>query len=266
MSTPQILFLPHGGGPLPLLGDPAHREMVEHLARLSTELVRPSAILLISAHWEAPVATLTSAAQPPLIYDYSGFPAESYAITYPAPGHPPLAERLCDRLIQHGITARLDGERGFDHGLFVPLKLLYPAADIPCVQLSLLSSLDPAHHLQIGAALAELQEEKLLILGSGFSFHNMRAFFEQPTSPTTQRQNEAFEVWLKETLTDRNLTESARTQRLIHWSEAPSARFCHPREEHLLPLLICYGAAQRPCSQADALTVLGRKTSSYLWR
>ncbi|MGD8356752.1 MAG: class III extradiol ring-cleavage dioxygenase [Lysobacterales bacterium] len=267
----RILFLSHGGGPLPLLGDEGHREMVDGLQRIAaTRLARPSAILVISAHWEAGVPTLTGGAQPPIIYDYYGFPEESYHITYPCPGAPELAQAVHGALGEAGFEPMLDAERGFDHGLFVPLKLMYPEADIPCVQLSLLGSLDPDEHLRMGAALARLQQdglrhENLLVIGSGFSFHNMRAFFGQDTRET-RRQNEAFETWLIETCSSSDLGEDERARRLANWAKAPHARYCHPREEHLLPLHVCYGMAGAACSEYFEMEIMNKKASVYLWR
>ena len=180
-ANPRVLFLSHGGGPLPLLGDPAHREMVENLQIIAGRIAKPTAILVISAHWEERVATLTSGAKPALIYDYYGFPEKSYEIEYPCPGEPALADQVQRLLTEAGIEARLDAQRGFDHGLFVPLKIMYPEADIPCIQLSLVKGLDPAEHIRIGKALAGLRQEGLLVIGSGFSFHNMKAFFTPDT-------------------------------------------------------------------------------------
>lgn len=263
-ARPRALFLSHGGGPLPLLGDAGHQEMVECLQSIAAQQPRPSAIVLISAHWEAEVATITSGRSPGLIDDYYGFPEESYAIQYPCPGEPQLAERIHALLDQAGIASRLDAERGFDHGLFVPLKLMYPKADIPCVQLSLLASLDPAEHLAIGQALASLGDERLLVIGSGFSFHNLSAFF-RPETPESAAMNTAFEQWLSETCTSPDLDEAERSRQLTHWADAPSARFCHPREEHLLPLHVCYGRAASRCSEAFELRILGKASSMYLW-
>ena len=261
----QILFLSHGGGPLPLLGDAAHREMVTSLQDIAAKhLARPRAILVISAHWEERVPTLTSGIQPPLIYDYYGFPPESYTITYPCPGAPELAATVHGALVAAGLEVQLDDTRGFDHGLFVPLKLMYPEADIPCFQLSLLQSLDPTEHLRMGAALADLDEDDLLVIGSGFSFHNLRAFFG-PVTPESRAQNEAFETWLLEAMTSRDLAESERAQRLIDWSRAPAARYCHPREEHLLPLHVCYGMAGSACNEHFELDIMHKKASFYLW-
>jgi len=262
--TTDVLFLSHGGGPMPLLGDPDHREMVERLTELAGRLRRPSAILVISAHWEASVPTITSGANPELIYDYYGFPPESYEITYPCPGEPALAQQVHQALEQAGIAARLDDRRGFDHGLFVPLKLMYPQADIPCVQLSLVDSLDAEAHLAIGRALQALDVPNLLVIGSGFSFHNMKAFFG-PSTPEIEARNLAFEAWLEATCCDTGLTEAQRTERLVHWERAPHARFCHPREEHLLPLHVCYGLAGRPSEPPIVATILRKKAGMFHW-
>lgn len=264
-TTTDVLFLSHGGGPMPLLGDPDHREMVERLTEIAGQLRKPSAILVISAHWEEAVPTITSGANPSLIYDYSGFPPESYDIEYPCPGEPALARQIHQVLEQAGMSARLDDRRGFDHGTFVPLKLMYPKADIPCVQLSLVNSLDAATHLAMGRALQALDVDDLLVIGSGFSFHNMQAFFA-PGTPDIQARNQAFEAWLEETCTAREIEEAERAERLAHWDRAPHARFCHPREEHLLPLHVCYGLAERPSEAHISATILGKKSGMFYWR
>ena len=142
--------------------------------------------------------------------------------------------------------------------------LMYPNADIPCIQVSLQQSLNPLAHLQLGQALAFLDQEGLLILGSGFSFHNMQAFFRQGAGIPHAR-NMAFETWLKETLSNSDLSEAERWERLLNWELAPNARYCHPREEHLLPLLVCYGVAPRPCARVETVTVLGKQASSFIW-
>jgi aromatic ring-opening dioxygenase catalytic subunit (LigB family) len=258
------MFLSHGGGPLPLLGDPAHEEMVEGLQSIAAAIERPRAIIVVSAHWEARVATITSAARPTIIYDYFGFPPESYEIEYPASGNPGLASQLRSRLQNTGITAELDGDRGFDHGLYIPLKIMYPEADIPCIQLSLLDSLDPADHVALGEAMSGIGGDGVLVIGSGFSFHNLKAFFSSDASLPDQR-NEAFERWLVETCTAGDLEEAERTRRLLAWERAPHARYCHPREEHLLPLHVCYGMTKRAAAAVRELSILGKKASFYLW-
>ncbi|WP_317932219.1 class III extradiol ring-cleavage dioxygenase [Halioxenophilus sp. WMMB6] len=266
MSTqPTTLFLSHGGGPLPLLGDPGHREMVTTLKQIAGELSKPKAILLISAHWEATLPTITASPKPGLIYDYYGFPEESYHIQYPSPGEPQLAGKILQALRKSGIAAQMDDQRGFDHGMFVPLTILYPQADIPCVQLSLVNSMSAEQHLQIGRALRSLQHEGLLVIGSGFSFHNLPAFFSAADASSTNK-NLQFEAWLIETCSAPQLSEEQRYQRLLEWHKAPYARYCHPREEHLLPLHVCYGLNSRAADQQFHPTILGKKSSFFLWR
>jgi aromatic ring-opening dioxygenase catalytic subunit (LigB family) len=141
----QIVYFSHGGGPLPILGDPSHKAMVDFMHQLPSRLRKPDVILVISAHWEESAATLLGAQTPPMFYDYYGFPDEAYEITYPAPGSPELANRVAGLLSKSNIPARIDPQRGFDHGLFIPLKLMYPQADVPSLQLSLLRGLNPAH-------------------------------------------------------------------------------------------------------------------------
>jgi aromatic ring-opening dioxygenase catalytic subunit (LigB family) len=260
----SVLYLSHGGGPLPLLGDKAHQRMVSTLKEISSQLRRPDAIIVISAHWEERQATVTTGAAPSLLYDYYGFPEASYSIEYPAPGSPELAQRVLSRLQDQGIEASASDRRGFDHGLFVPLKILYPDAEIPCIQLSLINNLDPQQHIQLGSALSGLLEENLLFIGSGFSFHNLRAFFSPQTSES-QALNNAFETWLIDTCGNPQLSEQERERRLTHWADAPGARFCHPREEHLLPLHVCYGLAGVAADKTFHIEVMGKQASMYLW-
>jgi len=259
-----ILYFPHGGGPLPLLGEPRHAAMVDFLRGVPQTLDKPEAIVVVSAHWEETLVSVTAGTSPPMIFDYYGFPDETYEYSYPAPGHPELASRVHRLLGGAGIESRLDVERGFDHGLFVPLMLMYPAADIPCIQLSLHASLDAALHIRIGKALAALRDEKLLVLGSGFSFHNLRELTSKRDAVVDTR-NLAFEDWLAQTLTDAKLKESERERRLATWTEAPDARFCHPREEHLLPLQVCYGIAGGPAALVFREPVVGFTASAFRW-
>ena len=258
------LFISHGGGPMPLLGDPGHQALLDRLKEFRNFLPKPSAILVISAHWEEAVPAITSGNNPGLIYDYYGFPQEAYEVQYPAPGEPELANRIHQTLAQAGIESRLDDQRGFDHGMFVPLKMMFPQADIPVVQLSLASSLDPERHLAMGEALKGLDWDNLLVVGSGFSFHNMRAFFAAPSQEVTDL-NQGFERWLLETCTG-DLSEAERRQRLVNWDQAPGARFCHPREEHLLPLHVCYGLASRVASGAYPAKILGKDSGMFHWQ
>lgn len=260
----RALYLSHGGGPLPLLGDDAHAGMVSCLKQIAATIEKPSAIIVVSAHWEAANAAVTSGESPGLIYDYSGFPPESYEIEYPCPGNPPLAKAIAGQLEKAGIKVSADNARGFDHGLFVPLKIMYPEADIPCVQLSLIKGLDPAAHIALGRALQALADRSILLVGSGFSFHNMRAFFT-PDTENSRSANHSFERWLVSTCSDTNISEDERAERLMAWQGAPFARYCHPREEHLLPLHVCYGFAGAACSKAYELQILHKESSMYLW-
>lgn len=260
----RSVYVSHGGGPLPLLGDPAHRELVDHLKNMAVMIARPAAIIVVSAHWEEEQVTITSHSAPPLIYDYYGFPEQSYRISYPVAGHPELAGQIATALAREGIPAQLDNHRGFDHGLFVPLKIMYPDANIPCVQLSLAKGLDPALHIRIGEVLATLDLPDVLVMGSGYSFHNMKVLLSS-MSEQDAAMNQAFEAWLIDCCSSQSLSETQRRAQLENWSQAPFARFCHPREEHLLPLHVCYGVAGRACRQVFELTVSGEKISSYLW-
>jgi aromatic ring-opening dioxygenase catalytic subunit (LigB family) len=214
------------------------------------------AVLAVSAHWEEPVPTLMTAAQPPMLYDYYGFPQASYEITWPAPGAPDVARRVQQLLKNAGLPSASDDSRGFDHGTFVPLKLTYPNADVPTLQLSLVRGLDPAKHLEIGRALAPLRDEGVFIVGSGMSYHNMRGF-----GPQGAPASEAFDAWLGQTAL---ASPRDRDAGLIDWARAPSARAAHPREEHLLPLMVVAGAAGAdPGSVGFNGKVMGVRVSAF---
>jgi aromatic ring-opening dioxygenase catalytic subunit (LigB family) len=259
----QIVYFSHGGGPLPILGDASHKAMINFMLQLPSLLRKPDAILVISAHWEESSATLLGAKTPPMFYDYYNFPDEAYEITYPVPGNPELANRIANLLIKNNIPARIDPQRGIDHGLFIPLKLMYPEADIPSLQLSLLHGLDPTAHISLGKALRELMYENILVIGSGFSFHNMRAFSWQGTD-VPDPANEAFQNWLIEACAG-PISQQEREHLLTDWEKAPSARYCHPREEHLLPLHVCLGMAEKPASKIFDDYILGKRAVAFLW-
>jgi aromatic ring-opening dioxygenase catalytic subunit (LigB family) len=236
-----VVYLPHGGGPWPFvemrLGSQAERdEMASYLRALGTVLpAQPRAVLVISAHWEESKPTVMTNPSPPLFFDYYGFPEAAYQLTWPAPGAPELAKRVRGLLDAAGIESGEDAARGFDHGTFVPLKLTYPAADVPTLQLSLKAGLDPKEHLAIGRALAPLRDEGVFIVGSGMSYHNMRGF-----GANGRPASEAFDAWLGTTIA---ADPQARDEGLTSWAAAPAARDSHPREEHLLPLMVIAGAA-----------------------
>ncbi len=262
-SKSPIVYLSHGGGPLPILGDVGHTAMVAFMKELPSKLRTPDAILVISAHWEEPSATVLGSTRPPMLYDYYGFPEESYTITYPAPGSPELAKKIVDMLGANGVASRVDTERGFDHGHFIPLMLMYPEADIPTLQLSLVAGLDPRAHIALGRALAGLRDQNVLVIGSGFSFHNMRGFAWGGTRIADAR-NDAFQEWLIDACTGAHSTE-ARESRLVDWDKAPSARYCHPREEHLLPLHVCAGLAGTPAKVVFDDSIAGKRAVAFLW-
>ncbi len=212
--------------------------MAAHLRGLDAEIGRrPRAVLVVSAHWEAETASVNASSAPGLLYDYYGFPASTYRLAYPAPGSPEVAARVQDLLEASGLPVAIERERGLDHGVFIPFMLIYPDAAIPVVQLSLIRGLSPRNHLEMGRALAPLRDEDVLIVGSGMTYHNLRDM----GSDRASREAEAFDDWLGEVL--KATDEASRCQALSDWAEAPGARYAHPREEHLMPLMIAAGAA-----------------------
>jgi 4,5-DOPA dioxygenase extradiol len=259
----ETIFVSHGGGPMPILGDPQHKELVNSLRSLPLKLQQPDYIVVCSAHWETPKISITSAANPELLYDYFGFPDDSYQLKYPCPGAPELASHIADVLSQHGMEVELNEQRGLDHGVFIPLMLMYPNADIPVLQISLCQSLDPSVHIQLGKALSSLSTNNILFIGSGFSFHNMSGFFS--SDERMLNANTQFEDWLTNTLCSEKLTVEDREARLLQWSAAPGARLCHPREEHLLPLHVCFGIMQGRADQSIQMRVLGKRASHFIW-
>ena len=234
-------FLSHGGGPWPYMDGPfrEHFHQLEaSLKRIPAELgTKPRAVLMVSGHWEAERFTLMAAPHPGMVYDYGGFPPHTYQIRYPAPGDPALAERVRGLIEAAGLPSALDLQQGFDHGAFTTMFPMYPAADVPLVQLSLQHGYDPARHLALGRALAPLRDEGVLIVGSGLSYHNLRAF-----GPGARSVSGQFDAWLQDALL--RATPAERTARLLHWDAAPAARQAHPREDHLLPLMVAVGAAE----------------------
>lgn len=259
----NVVYLSHGGGPLPLLGDPGHQKMVRFMKDLPSHFESPEAVIIISAHWEENVAKVTSSAQPPLLYDYYGFPHETYQVTYPVPGNPALAEQVVSLLEGNGIPSAAEPSRGLDHGAFIPMKLSYPDASIPTIQLSLIKGLDPALHFDLGTALRPLLERNVLFIGSGFSFHNMRAFNWQGENPPDEK-NEAFQNHLIDTYT-RQHTSQERKSAVLEWEEAPHARYCHPREEHLLPLFVCAGLSDKPGNLIFNDYIMGKRSIAIRW-
>ena len=264
MSRIPAYYIPHGGGPCFFMD----WEPPETWAKLATWMQglqaqlpeRPSALLFLSAHWEEPQFTLITTPTPQLYYDYSGFPPHTYELIWSAPAAPAFFPRVQELLGKAGIPLALNEQRDFDHGVFIPGKLIFPEAGIPTLQISLRKGLAPAAHIELGKALAPLRDEGVRIIGSGMSFHNMQAFRWGDNEPIPGA--DAFDGWLTETVTlnDRH----AREQRLIHWEQAPQARMCHPREEHLIPLMAIAGTAGTKAGElAFHCRAMGAPLSAY---
>jgi aromatic ring-opening dioxygenase catalytic subunit (LigB family) len=255
------LFIPHGGGPCFFMDwDPPDtwKKMGAWLGTLAGSIgVKPKGIVVISGHWEQPEFSVTGSPHPPLIYDYHGFPPHTYQLRYDAPGAPALAQQIAGLLSQAGFPARVDPQRGFDHGVFIPFKLVYPKADIPIVQLSLKVGLDARTHIEVGRALEPWRKQGALIVGSGMSYHNLRGFGGEFGETSDQ-----FDAWL----TDAVCAPDAQTrnQKLQQWQTAPNARLAHPREEHLLPLMVASGAAGEDLGRRTFTDrVMGVTVSAY---
>lgn len=239
MARMPTYFISHGGGPWPWMPD--WRAMFGNLEASFVQMVkdlpeRPKAILMISGHWEDASFAVMSSPQPPMVYDYHGFPPETFEIVYPAPGAPALAEKAAALIAAAGLPVRLDDRQGFDHGTFVPAFVMYPDASVPVFQISLRHGYSPQEHFALGRALAPLRDEGVLIVGSGLSYHNLRLF-----GPGAKEPSEAFDAWLAETMA---LPPAERTARLVDWETAPYARVCHKEEDHFVPLFAALGAAE----------------------
>lgn len=246
MSKMPTLFIPHGGGPCFFMDwDPPDTwdAMANYLRGIPGDVGQtPETIVVISGHWEENTVTVQNNPAPELLFDYYGFPDSTYQLEYPAPGAPQVAERIVRLLAESGIECRQDSQRGFDHGAFIPLKVAFPEAKIPVVQLSLKADLDPASHIAIGRTLEPMREEGVLIVGSGLSYHNMNTMMRNLRGVgVAVPEAERFDDWLATAVTDPD--PEARNKALIAWEQAPAARDAHPREEHFLPLHVVAGAA-----------------------
>ncbi len=256
-------FINHGGGPCFFLNPgpmrDTWRELEAYLRGFAATLdEQPRAILIVSGHWEEARPTVNAGTAPPLLFDYGGFPAQTYQLTWPAPGDPDLAMRVRDLLGTAGIDSGADMARGWDHGVFVPMKVMFPDADVPTVQLSLQRELDPATHLAIGRALTPLRNDGVLIVGSGQTYHNMRGFMAGGGSGDPAA--EAFDAWLRAAMID----GATRDRSLVDWEQAPGARKAQPHEDHLLPLMVAAGAASgEPGSVAFHGHALGKPISGF---
>jgi len=264
-----VMFVPHGAGPWPFLdlssgifGEPKNWHALEQQLRDAGKQLRPrpAGIVVITAHWEAPEITVSSNPQPGMLFDYGGFPQNTYQLDYPAPGSADLAQKIRNRLTDASIPSAADSKRGFDHGTFIPLMLMFPDADIPVVQVSVAYSHDPALHIRVGEALAPLRELGILIVASGMSVHNMPGF--RAPSVTHQANASAFDHWLFETL---QRPAAERKQQLTQWRNAPGGVASHqPSPEHLTPLFVAAGAAgDDRVTRTFSEALMGLQVSGY---
>ena len=265
MTRMPTYFIPHGGGPCffmdPRPGTPEDTwdRMADFLKNLPEDLPEPpKAVLIISAHWLTDVPTMITTEKPKLYYDYYGFPPHTYELTWPATTSGWLAERTKDLLTEAGYEVAEETERGLDHGVFVPFKLIYPDADIPILQLSMLNTDNADAQIRYGQALSALRDEGVLIIGSGLSYHNLRQFYHQPF--TTNPDSVTFDNWLTSAATD----DESRNEKLASYLSAPAIRESHPTVEHLLPIMIAAGAATGDHgTQIYSDIVLGKAVSGY---
>ncbi len=250
------LFVSHGA-PTLIIDDCPTREF---LLKLGQELGRPKGIVCVSAHWATVEPRVTMQPNPSTLYDFGGFPDELYSLKYPAPGDPILAKRVVALLHAQGITADTDISRGYDHGAWVPLMLMYPDADIPVIQLSVQPHKGPEHHLAIGKALQALREEGVLIIASGAATHNIRDFFGRKLAAEPLPYALEFTDWLKDVVVN------GRNDELLHYADAPHAAKNHPTPEHFLPLFVTLGAGGTGEVVHDAYTYGAISMAAFLWR
>lgn len=270
-SRLPVLFIPHGGGPWPFMDGPEGtladedpwKELEVFLKGIDASLDRkPKAVLVISAHWEkVDMLTVSTAARPPMLFDYYGFPPHTYELDYPAPGAPFIAEHVRDVLREAGIKTAADSERGFDHGVFIPFMVAYPHADMPLIMMSLDPDLSTATHFRIGQALETLRDEDILIVGSGLSYHNMRMFYRRDAAH--EQAAARFDDWLTEAVAIENPLK--RAERLGEWENNPDAQAAHlPDHDHLVPVFVAAGAAGPDAGKRIfAGNFLGKPYSAY---
>lgn len=265
----SIYYIPHGGGPLPLLNHSSQTEVIRELRQLGLDLAEDIAnfrykrVVVFSAHYEADPIAIHAYTGQSLLYDYSGFPPESYEIKYPAQTDLNFAEGLRDSLMLSGIPVQLETERPWDHGYFVPLKLIFPDASLPVVGVSLKDNLDPVYHLELGKRLSEFDDGQTLWLGSGSSFHNLRLMFSG--DPSQGEYAKKFNAWLSDRLLQGN---EEGWEALSYWRSGPAAEFCHPREEHLIPLHLCQGIARGlnlNCEELFSAEMMGQELMAWKW-
>jgi aromatic ring-opening dioxygenase catalytic subunit (LigB family) len=254
----HTIFVPHGAGPLPLINQQDHQNMIQFMKE-SVKDITPGYIIVFSAHHETDGVHVIYDNSNELVYDYSGFPEKAYHLTFNPPKAIDLGEKIVALLQKNSIKAT-SSKRGFDHGVYVPLMLMYEKQDIPVIQISLNRSLDPSFHIRLGEVLG-LLEENILFIGSGYSYHNMRGFFD---NQIVDERNEEFHNWLVDTISNEML-ETERTDLLVNFKNAPYATYAHPRTEHIIPLHICYGINKKAGKVVFDDTIYNKRTIGVIW-
>ncbi|KAF2673659.1 Extradiol aromatic ring-opening dioxygenase [Microthyrium microscopicum] len=273
MTRGAVISLSHGGGPMPVLGDPGHAEIVKSLKNKVPKLLRlgtpeaPRAIVLVTAHWSETKPTISNGEKHNLLYDYGGFPPEAYKLQYPAPGEPAVAKEVFDLFKSQGLGPRMDSTRGWDHGVFIPMLLIDPKHEIPIVQISVLSSEDPETHFTMGQALSKLRDSNVAIIGSGFaSIHNLRVMFSgEIKEPPFKALNEEWSKAVTAAATEQDLKE--RSRKFTGWREWPGGKKMHPPQagEHFMPLIVCAGAGGDGVAEHYKDAFMGLDVYSYYW-
>ncbi|KAF1986295.1 extradiol ring-cleavage dioxygenase [Aulographum hederae CBS 113979] len=269
-----VISISHGGGPMPLLGDPSHAAIVESLKTRVPEALKlgtdeaPRAIVLVTAHWSTDEPTISAAEKNELLYDYHGFPSEAYKLKYPAKGSKEVAELVRESLAAEGMSGQLDVSRGWDHGVFIPMLLINPSANVPIIQVSVLASESISAHLSLGRALARLRDQNIAIIGSGFaSFHNLRIMFSPQTlaSPAFKARNKAWNQALDDAVLEADGEE--RGKKLQGWRGWEGAYDSHPRggAEHFMPLVVCAAAGGEGKARVWKDEFTGLSIASYCW-
>lgn len=273
MAKAPVIVFSHGGGPLPVLGDPSHDQIVHSLRNRVPSILRlntpdrPCAIVLITAHWSERRPTISSGASHGLLYDYYGFPPESYSLKYPAPGSPEVAHEVAAAMRDEGLNPVLDSERGWDHGVFIPCSIAIPKADIPIVQLSVIDNEDAIEHYKMGRALAKLREHNVSIVGSGFAtLHNLRTMISGAMAlPEFRKRNDEWSQALTRAVSESD--PEAREEMLAEWRTFPHAYEMHPHggAEHFLSLIVAAGAGGEGKAKHYKDDYKGVDMFSYYW-
>ncbi|KAL6228987.1 Extradiol ring-cleavage dioxygenase, class III enzyme, subunit B [Aspergillus navahoensis] len=273
MPRAPVICIPHGGGPLPLMKHPSHAEMVKSWTTKARKILQlgtrdaPRAIIVVTAHFSEKEPTISSAEKHSLYYDYYGFPESTYSIKYDAPGSSLVAQTIARVFRDAGFSPVLDDQRGWDHGVFIPLKLIAPEAEVPVIQLSVLASESISDHFRIGKALRALRDQNVAILGSGFaSFHNNSLLAGQGFDLAFLKEKN--DEWSKAVTDATQETDvEVREEKFRGWRNWPHADLMHPPYggEHFMPLVVCAGAGGEGKASTYTDDFLGLDIYTYYW-